>query len=376
MDDRQTPVTSTFSVSPLRSIALAIATLFASSAGAFGTYALMVRLAAGGMLPAALRSTLDPARPSTLAWPVSAAVGGMLCGLLAMALVARLPSRRRRSTLEVVGALAPVPLETVVAPAESLAWLHVVSGPSARRVGHAIAEMAGAWIARGERVLLIDGGPRLRLHVPLVAEPALGLSECLQQQAPLLGVVQSVGVPGLYLLVHGEPIPFRGWAGLGRLMEDARQHFDRVLLAVDLGAPYDIGRALAGRYFEAWWSDPAPERRAGAQALAERIGIRFRSLGLGPESQPLLEAVRATIAALTPAEPPAAEQLVVGGARPDPVATPALRREPLVLDCDLQVRERLRFLIWMRRIQREDRGPATFPPSRGIIAEVQTVTSG
>jgi hypothetical protein len=377
MDDRQVSRLRTSTLTAPRMTALAIVAVAASYAGAWATSRLMQWLADTRQLPESLMAAFDPSMPPSPAWHASVAAGGALLGLAAVALAALFPGRRAAGRVGARGAegLAPAPRETALDPAESLAWLHVVSGPSARRAGHAAAELAASWIARGERVLLIDGGPRLRLHGPLLAEPALGLGECLDGRMPLLGVVQCVGVPGLYVLAHGAPIPMRAWAELGRLVDDARPHFDRVLLALDLGAPYDVGRALAGRYFEAWWSDPNPEQRAGAMALSERIGIRMRGMELGSESNPMLETLRRRIALLRPAglEPPA--PLVVGELRPAPEAPAAVRAEPLVLDSDLQVRERLRFLIWMRRLQRED--PAGSAPARlSAIAAPQTVTGG
>jgi len=271
--------------------------------------------------------------------------------------------------------LDPIPLETPSDPADSLAWLHVTSGPSARRVGHAAAELAAGWIARGERVLLVDGGPRLRLHAPLVAESTLGLSECLAGDMPVLGVVQCVGVPGLYVLSHGAGVAPRGWASLGRLLDEARPHFDRVLLALDLGAPPDVGRALAGRYVEAWWSDARPEQRAGAISLSERIGIRMRGMDLGSESQAMLECLRQRISDLRQAGALAPAPVPVGDLRPTAAPVASARAEPVVLDPDLQVRERLRFLVWMRRIQKEDRPGTAFAPGRAS-ALPEIVTSG
>jgi hypothetical protein len=334
-------------------------------------------LAESGRLPGTWRAIFESGGPPSPWWFVCAATGGVMLGLAAVALVALLPGRnaaRRRLRLG-KARLEPVLLDTAVDPSESSAWLHVVSGPSARRVTHAVAVLASGWIARGERVLLIDGGPRLRLHVPLVAEAELGLAECLEGRMPVLGVVQCVGVPGLYALSHGAPIPSRGWAGLGRLIDEVRPHFDRILLALDLGAPPDVGRALAGRYIEAWWSDPNPEQRAGAQSLAERIGIRMRGMELGSDSQAMLELMRQRVAARRPAEGLNPEPVPVGDLRPAPVAPRPVRPEPLVLDPDLQVRERLRFLIWMRQLQREDRpGMAVAPPRATPLP--QTVISG
>jgi hypothetical protein len=70
-----------------------------------------------------------------------------------------------------------------------------------------------------------------------------------------------------------------------------------------------------------------------------------------------LEALLARVAELRP-EGPVPE--------PAPITAPAAVRrseptrpalEPIVLDCDLQVLERLRFLAWMRRLQADHRDP-------------------
>ena len=68
-----------------------------------------------------------------------------------------------------------------------------------------------------------------------------------------------------------------------------------------------------------------------------------------------LEVLLARVAALRPVvvvpEPaPLGRQAPVS--RP---AIPATPLEPIVLDCDLQVRQRLRFLAWTRRVQAEHR---------------------
>ena len=53
------------------------------------------------------------------------------------------------------------------------------------------------------------------------------------------------------------------------------------------------------------------------------------------------------LAAAAPVVEPAAEVA--------PVAVAVSPAEPVILDCDLQVRQRLRFLAWMRRVQAESR---------------------
>ena len=67
-----------------------------------------------------------------------------------------------------------------------------------------------------------------------------------------------------------------------------------------------------------------------------------------------LEAMSTRVLVLRPAGP---------ATEPAPITAPVLAPvpaprqaplEPIVLDCDLQVRQRLRFLAWMRRVQAED----------------------
>jgi hypothetical protein len=96
---------------------------------------------------------------------------------------------------------------------------------------------------------------------------------------------------------------------------------------------------------------------------------------LGYETKPMLEVVRERIEALRQAGAPRPEEVAVGEARPGPEPVPTTHLAPLVLDCDLQVRERLRFLMWMRRLQREERGGMATARPR-VDAVPQTVISG
>ena len=73
--------------------------------------------------------------------------------------------------------------------------------------------------------------------------------------------------------------------------------------------------------------------------------------------EPTLEALATRVSTLRPAGPvpePAPITAPAPVRRAEP-AQPAL--EPIVLDCDLQVLERLRFLAWMRRLQADHRDP-------------------
>ena len=85
-----------------------------------------------------------------------------------------------------------------------------------------------------------------------------------------------------------------------------------------------------------------------------RLGIALNPLNLSDMPEATLEAMSTRVLVLRPAGP-AAELAPITA--PVPVIIPAPRPavlEPIVLDCDLQVRQRLRFLAWMRRVQAED----------------------
>jgi hypothetical protein len=134
------------------------------------------------------------------------------------------------------------------------------------------------------------------------------------------------------------------------VLDDAAPHFARVVLVVDPACPHAAGEALMGRVVEGWWAGEGALPRAG-MALAERTGIRFRGIGLSPSLNDTLEALLelpvTAVPLLAPAAPAAA------------TAAPAVAADPPVLDWDAGMRERLRFLAWMRRIGRDDDGLAT-----------------
>ena len=52
------------------------------------------------------------------------------------------------------------------------------------------------------------------------------------------------------------------------------------------------------------------------------------------------------------------------GATVTPPGAQAIPPPPVVLECDLQVRERLRFLLWMRRIQSDELRAEIARPAR------------
>lgn len=244
-------------------------------------------------------------------------------------------------------------------PAANDAWLHVVAGPDAAAVTRAVLELAAHGLARRERVLVVDASPRLAMHERLGREARWGLMECLHCDMPVLGLVQYGGWPGLYLLAHGEAKRASGgWSGLGRRLDDARPHFSRVLLCIDRGAPRELGEAIVGRAIEGWWAAPDTRLPEATSVLSGRLGIAFSHIDIGHFSETSLERLGARAAALTPVLAPAAA-VATSESQPAPLAQlgaeVAVAAAPVVLDCDLQVRHRLRFLAWMRRVQSESR---------------------
>jgi hypothetical protein len=256
----------------------------------------------------------------------------------------RARTRRRRGRV----ARPASSLISVAEAAISPAWLQVVSGAEAGPLALGLLELADAFVEHGQRVLLIDGARRLRLHEALDREGEPGLLECLLDQLPLVECIQGGDGERLSFLPRGRATRHEAWPHLGRLLHETRTHFDRVLLALDFAAPHDVGQGLTGLEVAGWWA-PDETSPALATALAERIGIRMQSLRLtaGREIQrePRPRPVRTPP---TPTLAPVAATARNGG-RP--------RVESGVVDCDLHVRERLRFLIWMKGLQtRSPRG--------------------
>ena len=268
-----------------------------------------------------------------------------------------------------------------------LGWLHLVSGPDPARIAQAVAILAGGFAERGERVLLVDAGRRLRLHESYGGDARWGLGECLAGEVPLLGAVQAAGRAGFFFLAHGAPGRAGRWDQLSGLLEDARAHFDRVLLALDPKVSRAAALPLGGRVLEAWWAEPGPELPRSAVALSERLGIPFSCFDLDWLMEAMLE-VELAAAAGIPGPPPLAEE--VGAAQPASFAVPEVLAaedprpgedafepveavpgpaaaseavvcsddEAVVLGCDLEVQERLRFMVWMRRVRAERRAAA------------------
>jgi hypothetical protein len=220
--------------------------------------------------------------------------------------------------------------------------------PRRARTGGACARARGARAAR-------DGSHRWALHEPLGADARWGLLESLAADLPELGLVQYAGTSGFYLLPHGRPERAVGWSSLGRKLDEVLPHFGRVVLVLDPQAPAELGDALRGRAMEGWWAHPGGRRGRGLADAVARFGIVFHDLELSAMPEASLEVLLARVAALRPVvvvpEPaPLGPQAPVS--RP---AIPATPLEPIVLDCDLQVRQRLRFLAWTRRVQAEHR---------------------
>lgn len=291
--------------------------------------------------------TLRPVvRPIALAWlpPMSVGAGiGMLLALFALGLGSlRSP---------VVARVRPGSAD----PAADGPRLHVVGGGTPAAVTRAALELAARRVAVGEKVLIVDGSTRLRLHERLERDARWGLLECLAADMPMLGLVQYAGYPGLYLLPYGNAERLVGWSSLGRKLDEVMPHFGRVVLALDPQSPSALGDALRGRAMEGWWADADGRAQKGADAATARFGIVFHRLCLAAMPEPSLQALGERVSELRPSGP--APELAPITARALPRMPVVVRAplEPIVLDCDLQVRQRLRFLAWIRRVQAADR---------------------
>src|SRR5262249_25220046 len=298
--------------------------------------------------PATLRPLVRPIGRvwlPTLIW--GATLGGLIAMLLRL-LAAWAKARLLRDEAERWGAHAADP--AVAGPR-----LHVVTGPTAPAVTRGALELAARRIALGERVLLVDGSPRLALHERLGRDARWGLLECLAAEMPVLGLIQYAGHPGLYLLAHGNAERAAGWSQLGRKLDEVVPHFGRIVLALDPQAPAELGDALRGLAMEGWWGLPDGHLGRGSDHTTARLGIVFHSLDLSGVPDATLEALAERVVALRPEGPvpePAPITAYAVPSRPE-LQQPAL--EPIVLDCDLLVVERMRFLVWMRRLQAEHR---------------------
>ncbi|HVP15589.1 MAG TPA: hypothetical protein VMS88_08585 [Terriglobales bacterium] len=318
-----------------------------------------VLFVAGGR--AAAPSARPLARTWVILWAAGALAGGALGLVLGRAVPARsLPARARSR--------APAPArgrESLLARTDrsareaELSWLHVVSGADPRAIGEAAARLGASFVERGERVLIVDAGRKLRLHERFGGEARWGLLDCLAGEAPLLGAVQSTGREGLYLLARGTPGLAERWEEMSRVLEDAQSRFGRVILAIGPRVPREAALPLGGRVLEAWWVRPGARR--GAIALSERLGIAFTSME--PEDSPrpalaLAPAIAASSdseAVAEPAAPVALESAAESGEGIEPRRSATGDPGSTVIGADGEVRERLRFLLWMRRLQAEQR---------------------
>ena len=303
----------------------------------------------------ALRPVVRPI--FTAWWPplaMGAGAGALLATVVLLLASARAPRSRRASLL--TGAVGGGPTD----PGPSL---HVVCGVHRQAVTRAALELAAHRLAAGERVLLVDGSARLALHERLGRDARWGLLECLAADMPVLGLVQYAGHPGLYLLPHGNAERSVGWSPLGRKLDEVMPHFGRIVLILDPKSPAGVGDSLRGRAMEGWWASANGRSGRAADDAAARFGIVFSELSLGDMPEATLELLVERVRALRPAGP--APELA-------PITAPAVARhpvlpkavlEPIVLDCEWQVLQRLRFLAWTRRVQAENRRAALQPTS-------------
>jgi len=297
-------------------------------------------------------STLRPlVRPIARVWLPPILWGATIGAAFALTWTILRARRRARALAAEVALLGDqLPDASVVGPI-----LHVVTAPTAAAVTRGALELAARRLAFGDRVLLVDGSARLRLHERLGRDARWGLLECMAAEMPVLGLVQYAGHPGLYLLAHGNADRAVGWSQLGQKLEEVVPHFGRIVLALDPQAPEELGDALHGSALEGWWGQLEDGFSRGLEQATARFGIVFHSLLLDDMPEATLEAMSARVVALRPEGPvpePAPITAPVTTPRPEPLQ-PAL--EPIVLDCDLQVLERLRFLAWMRRLQADNR---------------------
>jgi hypothetical protein len=330
-------------------------------------------------------------RPVARTWAIVLAAGALVGALAGLGVGSRRPIRsvaRARGPGSRRGGAGPsdrlLGRDAQQASASELSWLHVVSGREPGRIGRAVAALAASFLERGERVLVVDAGKGLRLHERFGGDARWGLLDCLAGEAPLLGAVQAAGHAGFYFLARGTPTRAERWDKLSRLLEDARTHFGRVILVIDPRVSRAAALPLGGRVLEAWWAGAGPSPPRRALALSERLGIVFSCMELHGLLHPMLEGADRPPAGEGGKEPAVGDAGQAGPGVPIEVAPVPLddqgAREsrhaelrempasadvssaaapvdalPRVLGCDVEVRERLRFLLWMRRLQGEKR---------------------
>ena len=319
-------------------------------AGVWGCGALIgLALGAGGGLFARRRTRPDPASP-------------------------RARARRTDSAPPLIGWSA----------LRETAWLHAVIASERSAVARALREVAGEFLARDERVLIVDTGRRFALHRSFDGASQWGLDACLSGALPLLGAVQHAGEPGLYLLARGTHTE-ESLDSIGRVVDEARRHFARVIVAVEADAPPGLLAALRQRAARECRVGFATRPSAAPKTISDRAGILFMHWPLPGPSHPSLEALRRRLEASRAAFPtpviPAAGSLTPVVSEADPAAgglvatvSEADRTASAIgdtaalpgptVECDAQTRERLRFLMWMRRVQSERRTRVADPSPR------------
>jgi len=228
-------------------------------------------------------------------------------------------------------------------------WLHVVTGADRARIGRATFEVVAHAIARRRRIVVVDASRGLRLHARLGLSARLGLVECMAHGAPALGLLQSSGFTGLFLLARGRAGRLIDWLPLDRVLEELRPHFDQVLLVFERDIPPVIGGVLAGRLVSGWWAGPGAAGGRLASRASASLAIPLFDIDLAGISDASLEALEARLGALLPGPPAGSFEAPFVSPEPPPIRV----SPPAILDCDLQIRQKLRFLAWMRRMRTE-----------------------
>jgi hypothetical protein len=300
--------------------------------------------AAMAVSPAELPVTIHAVRSAWLPAIAMGALIGVLGGGLALLVAGGLRPTR--------GAARRLP---GTAPRRERAWLQIVAGARRDSVQRGVCELAARSLARSERVVVMDLGARLDLHALFGLSPRLGWADVARDRLPVLGVLQSGRMGGLFLLARGREGGVRDWLALDRALEELRPHFGRVIMAVDRSIPAAVGGVLAGRIMDGWWAGGGTDWARVRSRVGACLAISLDDIDLSSTREASLEGLEARLAGLSrdsraaaPAVRSAAESRPVPMVRPAPSA-------PVVLDCDLQLRHRLRFMAWMRRVQAERR---------------------
>lgn len=286
-------------------------------------------------------------RAGDLAWLAIGAAGGLLglgAGALLRAVTRGLRAGHAARRLDVPPLDAAAPAD----PARG-AWLQVIAADRADLAARAAFEVAAHALATRRRVVLIDGSRDFRLHDCLGLSGRLGFRECMAGGLPALGLLQSGGFTGLFLLARGRQGNLEDWLPLDRVLEELRPHFEQVVLVFERRVPAVVGGVLAGRLASGWWAGPGKAAGRGPRSASAALAIPLFDIDLAAMPHPSLEALEARLAGVLAAPADAAVLEPFAAAPPGPIRV----SPPAVLDCDLQVRQRLRFLAWMRRMRTE-----------------------